>query len=147
MNEPTHKPVYGRGRFPKVVAKGLCRGCHGPVTDPRRRTWCSEQCANRYDPYRVKLAVISRDRHICQLCGIDAREAYKAWQKARPPCSCTKEEWRTWRRGKIREEYDHILPFSEGGATVLENMRTLCSACHKKVTAEWRRLKKGKSEK
>lgn len=45
-----HKPVYSRHRFPKQIAKGTCRGCHGPVTAPRRRTWCSDECKKRYDP-------------------------------------------------------------------------------------------------
>ena len=34
-------------------------------------------------------------------------------------------------------EADHIIPFSEGGETVLENMRTLCYPCHKHRTKKW----------
>jgi 5-methylcytosine-specific restriction enzyme A len=33
---------------------------------------------------------------------------------------------------------DHIIPFSEEGDTSLDNMRTLCVPCHKKITKEWR---------
>jgi 5-methylcytosine-specific restriction endonuclease McrA len=45
-------------------------------------------------------------------------------------------DWRAWRRAKPKKpEYDHIVPFSEGGLTVLENMRTLCRPCHKARTA------------
>lgn len=40
---------------------------------------------------------------------------------------------------KPRPEYDHIIPFSKGGGTVVENMHTLCSGCHAKVTAEFAR--------
>ena len=35
-------------------------------------------------------------------------------------------------------EMDHIIPFSEGGLTVIENVRTLCALCHKKRTQQWR---------
>ena len=34
-------------------------------------------------------------------------------------------------------EMDHIAPFSEGGLTILENVRTLCVVCHKKRTKKW----------
>ena len=33
--------------------------------------------------------------------------------------------WRDW------WEMDHIVPYSEGGLTVLENVRTLCVICHR----------------
>ena len=137
-----HTPVYGRGRFPKLVAKGLCRGCHKPVTAPRRKTWCSHACKKLYDPYLVKMAVIARDKHVCQLCGIDIHAAILAWRRARPSGTYLDETWREWFKGRVKEEYDHIVPFCEGGATVLENMRTLCSACHKRRTKEWHAARK-----
>ena len=144
-----HKPVYSRHRFPKQIAKGTCRGCHGPVTAPRR-TWCSDECKKRYDPYWVKRAVVERDRHICQMCGKDIAAEMLAWRRARPANIYPFEAWRAWsrawRRAQPREEYDHIVPFSEGGATVVENMRTLCKDCHKKRTAEWR-AEKAKAKK
>jgi hypothetical protein len=39
-------------------------------------------------------------------------------------------------------EMDHIVPFSEGGLTVLENVRTLCVVCHKKRTKKWHKDRK-----
>ena len=53
-------------------------------------------------------------------------------------------------RGEFESpEFDHIIPFCEGGKTILENMRTLCHDCHKKRTAEWHaeRAKKRREEK
>lgn len=140
-----HKPVYSRHRFPKQIAPGTCRGCHQPITAPRRKTWCSDACKKLYDPYWVKKAVIARDKHICQMCGTDIHAAHLAWRRARPITGFDFEAWRAWRRAKPREEYDHIVPFCEGGATVVENMRTLCTVCHKKRTAEWRKAKKEKT--
>lgn len=133
-----HKPVYSKHRFPKQIAKGTCRGCHGPVTAPRRKTWCSDECKKRYDPYWVKHAVVERDRHICQMCGKDIAAEKLAWRRARPTGGFDFQTWVAWSRARPREEYDHIVPFSEGGATVVENMRTLCKDCHKKRTAAWR---------
>lgn len=54
----------------------------------------------------------------------DAR--FKAWAATKPP----------------REEHDHIVPFSEGGLTILENLRTLCGKCHKTRTKEWHAARK-----
>jgi hypothetical protein len=34
-------------------------------------------------------------------------------------------------------QMDHIMPFSEGGLTVIENVQTLCVLCHKKKTKLW----------
>lgn len=139
-----HKPVYTKHRFPKQIAPGTCKGCHRPVTAPRRKTWCSDACKKLYDPYWVKKAVIARDKHICQLCGADIAKAKREWRKARPSGAFTSDEWREWYKGRpaTKEEYDHIVPFCEGGPTVLENMRTLCESCHKRRTAEWRKAKK-----
>lgn len=39
-------------------------------------------------------------------------------------------------------EMDHITPFSEGGLTVIENVRTLCVICHKNRTKKWHATRK-----
>jgi 5-methylcytosine-specific restriction endonuclease McrA len=135
-----HTPIYSKSRFPKQIAPGTCRGCHGPITAPRRKTWCSEECKRRYDPYWVKRTVMARDKHICHMCGADIGAERLAWYRERPP-RYPFDNWLAWRRREPREEFDHIVPFCEGGATVVENMRTLCSSCHKKRTAEWRKSK------
>ena len=144
MNNALHIPMYSQSRFPRQMAPGTCRGCHKPVTAPRRKTWCSDECKKKYDPYWVKRAVIARDRHICQICGVDIRAAILAWRRARPNCTFLEDAWKAWRKAKVTEEYDHIVPFSEGGPTVLENMRTLCQKCHKERTKAWRAERKRK---
>jgi len=134
--------IYGRGRYPKLIAPRICRGCHAPVPK-NRQTWCSKECYEKYEPASVKRAVIRRDKGICQLCGLDITAAHSEWRKNEP------EKWtngtdnwiarKTWRRNEPKPKYDHIIPFCEGGLTILENMRTLCAECHKKVTAEFRK--------
>jgi len=136
-----HKVVYTRSRFPKQIAKGMCKGCHEPITVKRRTSWCSDECKKRYDPYWVKRAVIARDKHICQMCGKDIAKTEREWRNGRPAGTTHfyDADFQTWRMARPKEEYDHIIPFSEGGKTVLENMRTLCHECHLKRTAEWRK--------
>ncbi len=133
--------IYGRGRFPKLIAPRTCRGCHAPVPK-NRQTWCSKECYEKYEPSMVKRAVRERDKGICQLCGKNINDAYSAWRKTEPERFKDFLAWRKWRREQPKEEYHHIVPFSEGGLTILENMQTLCVDCHRKVTKEFRQNKK-----
>lgn len=121
-------PVYHkRSRYPRLIEKGKCRGCGDPVPKGRL-TWCSNACYAKYEPICVRSAVWQRDNGICQSCGTDIKAAIDDW-----------ENRRDYKRTRPTWECDHIVPFSEGGVTVLENMRTLCVDCHKKRTAEWRK--------
>jgi HNH endonuclease/Homing endonuclease associated repeat len=64
---------------------------------------------------RLRLRVLTRDQFRCVLCG-------------RSPAADI----------GISLQLDHIVPYSEGGETTFENLRTSCSECH---------LGKGNSEK
>jgi 5-methylcytosine-specific restriction endonuclease McrA len=90
----------------------------------------------------VKIAVRQRDKDVCATCGYDCRAARKEWVRL---CHEKNLHTRSFAAMDLachrKPEYDHIIPFSEGGLTVVENMRTLCSACHKTRTAEWRKTK------
>lgn len=56
---------------------------------------------------RLRFKVLSRDNFRCCICG------------ASPSTDST-----------VKLHIDHILPWSKGGETVLENLRTLCSRCN-----------------
>lgn len=140
-----YKIIYDRSRFPilqrRPDGKWGCRGCGGEI--PKGRTaWCSKNCSDRYNPASVIYAVKRRDNGICAVCLVDIGQQLKDWNRAKFE-ACNGErydyalnfEWEK-KRPPIAE-YDHIIPFSEGGLTVLENMRTLCSVCHKARTAKW----------
>lgn len=138
----TYQIKYGKGRFPirqkREDGTYGCRGCGGDIPK-NRQTWCSRGCAGRFHPSQVIASVERRDKGVCQLCGFDCAAAKREWRKAvmdlgysYEPCIAPMKVPRP-----PRAEYDHIIPFSEGGMTVLENMRTLCSLCHRKVTAEF----------
>ena len=142
MSEP-FKIKYDRNRFPirqrREDGTLGCRGC-GAAIPKGRKTWCSKACVDRYDPFRVLVAVRKRDGDVCQLCGLDCRKAKAHWLRQKPSHYTRDTTWDEWRWKKPpAAEYDHILPFSEGGLTVLENMRTLCAHCHRAVTAAWRK--------
>ena len=111
-----------RDRFPPIPGKGLCRGC-GNAVPKGRRTWCSYDCEKKHHPQLVINAVWERDGHKCVMCG-EALTRQFYWN------SETNKPWN-------KPEFDHVIPFCEGGKTVLENMRTLCHDCHTKRTAAW----------
>jgi 5-methylcytosine-specific restriction protein A len=56
--------------------------------------------------------VLARDRHVCLLCGGRAREV------------------------------DHIVPRAHGGGDELSNLRSLCRACHRRVTGSMQRRRR-----
>jgi 5-methylcytosine-specific restriction endonuclease McrA len=60
------------------------------------------------------LKVARRDNHVCQLC------------------------YRYVPDNEI--EFDHIIPFSKGGATSVENVRLLCRPCNRKKADSLREL-------
>lgn len=67
-----------------------------------------EQIRKRRDPsLRLRWHVLQRDRFACCACG------------ASPALSLG-----------IELHVDHIVPWSKGGETVLENLQTLCSVCN-----------------
>ena len=134
-------PIYGRGRFPTLRkdenGKALCRGCGCVITDPRRQTWCSEKCHELFDPRYVRMTVIRRDKHVCQVCRLDIGEAVKRWRASRPQGKYTWDEFCKWSGSKPKEEYHHIVEFKDGGLTTLDNMITICVPCHRRLTAEY----------
>lgn len=87
-------------------------------------------------------AAKQRDKEVCSECGFDCGTASREWYASKPNLrtgdGATYQDYEHWlKRPPPKAEYDHIIPFSEGGLTILENIRTLCSPCHKKRTREW----------
>lgn len=63
--------------------------------------------SGREPSLRLRWHVLQRDRYTCRACG------------ASPALT-----------PGVRLHVDHIVPWSKGGATVLENLQTLCFACN-----------------
>lgn len=154
-------------RYPKLIrdqnGRPLCRGCGKPVPKGRQ-TWCSNQCYAARCPGMVISAVFSRDKGVCAICGRDTIKLQRACQRmlnraydlpwASPVLAGFGSKGERVRKavhkagfpGTYRQwwEADHIIPFSEGGETILENMRTLCVPCHRKRTRHWNKQKANK---
>lgn len=160
-------------RFPPRIKRDDgtygCRGCGGDIP-PKRQTWCSLSCKKKFDPFYVKQAVRERCGDRCETCAKDcSRKAGHAHQQRHPAqphyerdCKLVypydfqaflnhplyraySEAVKEWKRAAPNAEFDHIIPHSEGGKFVLENIRLLCTACHKARTKAWhaeRKLKR-----
>jgi 5-methylcytosine-specific restriction enzyme A len=129
-----------KSRYPaikKVDGKVVCRGC-GSDIPKGRQTWCSHECYKTRCPQMVIMAVRERDKGICQMCGLETVRRIVWWKDGE---TAQQQSERRKREKELKAEYDHITPFSEGGETILENMRTLCRKCHKERTAKWRKQK------
>jgi 5-methylcytosine-specific restriction endonuclease McrA len=57
--------------------------------------------------YKLRFQVLDRDRHKCRSCGSSPADD-----------------------GNVKLEIDHIIPWSKGGESVLNNLQTLCRACN-----------------
>lgn len=140
-----------RPRYPKMArdtdGRALCRGCRA-VVPAGRKTWCSRECYKTHCPAEVNAAAWRRDEGRCQICSVDISAAQREHHKMKRDLGWNDYgKWREWQKAHPlpKANYDHIKPHSEGGEHALSNIRTLCSKCHKAVTAEWRRSRARKT--
>lgn len=149
----TRKLKDGTLRYRCVWCWKVCSG--------RRTRWCSQACVDEYLIRKrgghARAAVRKRDGGVCQLCGFECKRMERILRRlsqnlwGRP---YAKSWWR--RKERIREDLlrrgydregvmgrkslwqaDHVVPVVEGGgACGVENLRTLCTPCHKKETRE-----------
>lgn len=103
----------------------LCRRC-AAVVPKGRRTFCSAECVHewrlRTDASYLREKTFERDRGVCALCGTDSMA-----QSSSKRAHGTGHLWQA----------DHIVPVVEGGGCCgLDNIRTLCHACHLGATAD-----------
>lgn len=126
-----------------------CRWCNKGVKPPRR-TICSPECSHelslRINGRYLRNCVYDRDKGVCSICKIDTKRIAKEVNLLtgiekeeflkKYNISLKRKIWKT-RHGGGLWDADHIITVKDGGGcSSLENMRTLCIACHKKVTAE-----------
>lgn len=112
--------------------RALCRRC-GTEVPKGKRSFCSPACVHewkvRSQPSYAKREVAKRDDGVCAECRVDTVEDLRTSSFFKP----------TWGRSLSRWHMDHIVPVVEGGGSCgLDNLRTLCVACHRRVTAELR---------
>lgn len=111
---------------PKYVANGCCPFC-GKKVESKRRTYCTDECARRFQNYTVwnrgrgayGTQILYRDNFTCQDCG--GFHAFCNEYSIYLPVS----------DGELH--IHHIVPVSEGGGDEPSNLITLCEECHKKI--------------
>ena len=134
---------------------GMCRLCGKPVPK-NRRAYCSKECAKQFNiayfPSHTRWHVYKRDHGVCAKCGCDTDKLKRIIMRARHWMSSSAV------RSVVRElgftdylfhgnlwQADHIQECINGGwGTGLENLRTLCTPCHRAETA---RLARERAEK
>ncbi len=113
----------------------------------RRRTFCSDYCVHQWrlrtDPGYLREQVFARDRGVCQACHADTMAIFAALKRARGSARAAGLAFYGMKSLSSRRslwDADHIRPVAEGGGQCdLDNLRTLCVACHREATAELRR--------
>ena len=118
------------------VAQGKCAWC-GAELPSRRRTWCSDRCGDAFWANHwwsvARRTVRRRDRYRCTRCG------------HKPP-GRTHPKYRTLRKTD-RLEVNHITPALGDHRRLscahhLENLETLCLACHQTYTSSQQRQRR-----
>lgn len=134
-----------------MLARPAVDGCAwcGAALPPRRRTWCSERCSTTFWTNHwwtlARRAAKRRDRYRCCACGCPAPK--RPGQASFATASAYRAAMRTWRAAKKtqRMEVNHRIPCRGKHSTLscdhhLDNLETLCVACHKVLTLDDRRL-------
>ena len=149
-NKKLREPL--RGRFTRTEENGHCRWCKKQIVEKKRRTFCSEECLHehllRSNISYLRKSVFKRDNGICAICKTDC-------EQLKLKCETVlnvegKYQLFIFLRnlgfpiGRIngfinrRQSFwdaDHIVPVKDGGGGCgLDGMRTLCAACHYKIT-------------
>ena len=110
----------------------LCRNCHVALPKGKRHN-CSARCSDEWmcktSPSYARFRVWERDKGVCAKCGVDA-VAGKFHTNGSPRRNKPRNTGDLW-------QVDHIKPVIEGGGECgLDNLRTLCTDCHKQETKE-----------
>ncbi len=118
----------------------------------RRFTFCSDYCVHewklRSQPGYLREQILHRDKGVCAHCGVNSISEHGKLKRARGSARVAlMRHWglNTWTRKSLWDA-DHILPVAEGGGECdLDNIRTLCLRCHRRVTAHLReRIRRAK---
>jgi hypothetical protein len=129
-----------------VLARPSVAGCAwcGEALPPRRRTWCSDRCATTFWTNHwwtlARRAAKRRDKYRCRACGASAPKRPGKATFAR--VMAYRKAMRDWRAAKKtgRMEVNHRIPCRGKHGTLscdhhLDNLETLCVACHKVHTS------------
>ena len=122
------KVTYQRIIAPLTVSVTLCDICGSQVVDRRRPRTCSNACTEIYwRRYHAEHRAAQRTQSIRSRYWITYRgEARQRDGHRCVRCGAAESE-------DAPLEVHHIVPLSSGGTNELENLVTLCAACHKQA--------------
>lgn len=111
LNYPYNGKIYHRARGCDEFAIGECKnGIRIIAEGKQEKTPAPSYKTNggRRDPsMRLRYEVLARDHFTCRYCGASPKKD-----------------------SNVTLHIDHIIPWSKGGKTVLNNLQTLCSKCN-----------------
>lgn len=157
----THRTLTNRGAvIPALLPRGLngrplCRMCHKecPVG---RMSFCGDDCVHewklRSDPAYLRRFVFKRDRGVCRVCRMDTESVLrdlldKPLKERKKLCAALGFPWHRVKGGSLWDA-DHIQAVAEGGGLCgIDNIQSLCAACHRRKTAAQVTRKKNKGTK
>ena len=135
--------VYSQERPLGPNGEKSCYNCGGPL--PKGRPYncssaCSEEWQCKTSPSYLRQVIFQRDHGVCALCGTDTaalRKQYRGLPHKDRADFASAHAIPAGRRGSQWWDADHIVSVVEGGGECgLDNYRTLCLPCHRKVTRE-----------
>lgn len=106
-----HQDCLAPGSEVVAHAEGAARACGCRVGIGRARRGIS--LARPAIPAAIKRQVIARDGERCTFCGVPVHRGSLAKKDPRKAL-----------------HLDHIVPYSQGGATTVENLRVYCGSCN-----------------
>ena len=140
-----------------------CGKAYGNLLPSGTCTWkCHQELCVRLSGSSIRRQLLELEKGICCLCKLDAHAVFKRFKRLHPS-DRVQELMRlsfplptklAGSGGILHDpkegdfwQADHILPVSEGGGEcTLENIRTLCSKCHRRETQKLlRRLKSARA--
>lgn len=126
-----------------------CAWCGGELPK-RRRTWCSNRCADGFWKNHwwslARRAAKRRDKYRCARCGHVPVKRPTKRSVSTTAYNAAMRAWRKTRKGD-RLEVNHRIPCMGLHRTLscahhLENLETLCVACHREHTGAIRKRAK-----
>ena len=144
ISAPTKSEVLLAGCPLARRVVGGCGWC-GTALPARRRTWCSERCSGDFWKNHwwtlARRAAKRRDRYRCTRCGAAAPKRPSATTSRSK--TAYRAALRAWRAAKKldRMEVNHRVPCRGAHTTLscahhLDNLETLCPACHREHTLD-----------
>jgi 5-methylcytosine-specific restriction endonuclease McrA len=149
MSTRRHSKISRAKRERGPNGRFLCTWCRTEVKPPRI-TFCSDECVHQWkirsDAGYAAGLVYERDAGICAICGVDTvEERHRAHVELKgSPWADRSALLASWKSkgwpdplDRVWYDIDHIVPVCEGGGECgLDNLRTACVPCHKKLTRE-----------